>query len=151
MEPTADAQALPPVLALSNDHLLHRMKAPSGLHFEQHELVPHRRNALGRHWPRLRLQHAFGRPFPFLDGVQLERAAPLALPELVVRQGHVEDVGHASRTDDIVVVEQVAAFAVCVDGHVPFYAREWTTTRNGAQEIAKLGRVEGIAELYEVR
>lgn len=137
MEPTTDAQALPPVLALAYNDLLHRMKTPSGLHLKKYELVPRRRDALGRHG--LWFQHATLDTIPFLDGVQLERATPLPLPELVIRQRHVEDVGHASRADNVVVVEQVAAFTVRVDRHVSFYPREWTATRNGAQEIAELG------------
>jgi hypothetical protein len=48
------------------------------------------------------------------------------------------------------VVEQVAALAVRVDRHVLFHAREGATARDGAQEIAELGRVERVAELDEV-
>jgi len=81
MEPTTDAQAFPPVLALADNNLLHRMKTPSGLHLEKYELVPRWRDALGRHG--LWFQHALG-PFLFLDGVQLECATPLPLPELVI-------------------------------------------------------------------
>lgn len=147
MEPTADAQTLPPVLALADDDLLHRVKAAAGLHLEKDKLVPRRRDALGR--DGLRLEHARLRALP--DGVQLERAAPLALPEPVVRQRQVEDVRDAARADDVVVVEQVAALAVGVDGHVLLRAREGAAARDGAQEIAELGRVEGIAELHEVR
>ena len=145
MEPTTDTQTLPPVVALADDNLLHRMKAPSRLHLEKHKLVPNRRDALSR--DRLGLQHAAG---ALLDGVQLERAAPLPLPELVVRQGHVEDVRDAARADHVVVVEQVAALAVRVDRHVLLHAREWAAARDGAQEVAELGRVERIAELDEV-
>ena len=146
MEPTADAQTLPPVLALADDDLLHRVKAPARLHLKKHKLVPRRRDAPGR--DRLGLEHGAG---ALLDGVQLERAAPRALPGPVVRQRHVEDVRDAARADHVVVVEQVAALAVRVDGHVLLHARERAAARHGAQELAELGRVECIAEPNEVR
>lgn len=146
MEPTTDAQPLPPVIALSDDDLLDRVEAAPRLHLEEYELVPRRGDAPSR--DGLRLQDAVG---ALPDGVQLERAAPLPLPELVVRERHVEDVRDASRADDVVVVEQVAALAVRVDRHVPFHAREWAAARDGAQQVAKLGRIERVAELYEVR
>src|SRR6267154_6391533 len=83
MEPTTDAQALPPGLALADNNLLHRVKTPSGLHLEKYELVPRWRVALGRYG--LWFQHALAfDPFLFLDGVKLERATPLSLPELVI-------------------------------------------------------------------
>jgi hypothetical protein len=134
VEPAADAQTLPPVLALTNNDLLHRMKTPSRLHLEKHKLIPSRWDALCR--DGLGLRHAVR---VLHDGVQLERAAPLPLPELVVRQGHVEDVRDASRADDIVVVEQVAALAVGVDRHVLLHARQWSAARDGAQESTELG------------
>ena len=146
MEPTADAQTLPPVLVLADHDLLHRVKAPAGLHLKKHKLVPRRWDALGR--DGLGLEHS---ACALLDGVQLERAAPRALPGPVVWQGHVEDVRDAARADHVVVVEQVAAFAVGVDGHVLLHAREGAAARDGAQEIAEPGRVERIAEAYEVR
>jgi hypothetical protein len=126
MEPTTDAQTLPPVIALTDDDLLHRMKAASRLHLKEYELIPRRGHALNR--DGFRFQNAVG---ALLDRVQLERAAPLFLPELVVREGHVKDVRDASGADDVVVVEQVAAFAVCVDRHVLFHAREWAAARDG--------------------
>ena len=119
MEPTTDAQTLAPALVLTTDHnLLNRVEAPSGLHLEKYELVPHRRDALRR--DRLGLQHAVGGALP--DGVQLERTTPIPLPEAVVGQRHVEDVRHASGADDVVVIEQMAALAIGIDRHVPFHA-----------------------------
>ena len=117
VEPAADAQTLPPVFVLADDDFLYRMKAASRLHLEKHKLVPGRRNALG--WNGLGLQHAM---CVLADGVQLERAAPLPLPEPAVWQRHVEDVRDAARADDVVVVEQVAALAVRVDRHVLLHA-----------------------------
>jgi hypothetical protein len=146
VEPTTDAQALPPVLAFADDDLLHRVEAPPGLHLEKYELVPRRRDALGRRG--LGLERTVG---ALPDGVQLERAAPLLLPEPVVRQGHVEYVRDAPRADDVVVVEQVAALAVRVDGHVLLRAREGAAARHCAQEGAELGGIERVAQLYEVR
>lgn len=146
MEPTTDAQPLPAVIALSDDDLLHRVEAAPRLHLEEHELVPRRGDAPSR--DGLRLQNAIG---ALPDGVELERAAPLPLPELVVRERHVEDVRDASRADDVVVVEQVAALAVRVDRHVPFHAREGAAAGDGTQKVSKLGGVERVAELFEVR
>jgi len=67
-----------------------------------------------------------------------------------VRQRHVEYVRHTSRADDVVVVEQVAALAVGVDGHVLFHARERTAASHLAQKITEFLRIKRIAELYEV-
>lgn len=47
MEPAADAQTLPAVLALADDDLLHRVEAPAGLHLEKYELVPSWWDAFG--------------------------------------------------------------------------------------------------------
>ena len=145
MEPAADAQTLPSVLALADDDLLHRVEAPARLHLEKYELVPSRWDALGG--DGLGLQRTV-RALP--DGVQLERTAPLLLPELVVWQRHVQYVRHASRANNVVVVEQVAALAVGVDGHVLFHAREWTAASHFAQEITEFLRIQRIAELDEV-
>ena len=89
MEPTADAQPLSAVLGLTHDDLLDRVEATARLDLEEDELVPHGRDAPRGHG--LWLGEALGAG---LDGVELERAAPLGLPALVVREGHVEDVGH---------------------------------------------------------
>jgi len=175
MEPTTDAQPFQSVFTLVDDDLLHRVKAPSGLHFEKHKLVPSWRDALARHGHGLQRQQRrnaiIGRggrggrgsaagaaaaavaaaTTDLSDRVELERAAPLLFPGSVVREGHVEDVRDASRADHVVVVEQVAALAVRVDRHVLFHAREWAAARDGAQEIAKLDGIERIAELEEVR
>lgn len=145
MEPAANAQTLPTVLALADDDLFHRMEAPAGLHLEKYELIPGRWDALGG--DGLGLERSV-RAFP--DGVQLECAPPLLLPELVVRQRHVKDVRHASRTNNVVVVQQMAALAVRVHGHVLFHAREWTAASHLAQEITEFLRIKRIAELDEV-
>ena len=152
MKPPADAETLPPVVALADDDLLDRVEAAPGLHLEEHKLVPRGRNALGRDGLRLErgVDVGVGVGGALADGVELERAAPLFLPELVVRERHVEDVRDAPGADHVVVVEQVAALAVRVDRHVLFHAREGATARDGAQEIAELGRVERVAELDEV-
>ena len=157
MKPTADAQTLRPVFTLAADDLLHRVKAPPGLHLEKHKLVPRRRDALARDGLRLQRPNAIvgaGRAAAAIitatlspDRVELERAAPLLFPGSVGRERHVEDVRDASGADDVVVVEQVAALAVRVDRHVLFHAREWAAARDGAQEIAELDGVERIAEL----
>lgn len=171
MEPTTDAQPLQSVFTTTlvvDDDLLHRVKAPSGLHLEKHKLVPSRRDALARHGPGLQRQRrrnaivggggggsagaaAAAAAIGLSDRIELERAAPLLFPGSVVREGHVEDVRDASRADHVVVVEQMAAFAVRVDRHVLFHAREWAAARDGAQEIAKLDGIERIAELEEIR
>lgn len=165
VEPTTDAQTLRSVFTLAgDDDLLHRVKAPPGLHLEKHKLIPRRRDALAR--DGLRLQHNVGgssasgataaavvvavtvaAAIELSDRVELERAAPLLFPGSVGRERHVEDVRDASRADDIVVVEQVTALAVRVDRHVLFRAREWAAARDAAQEIAELDGIERIAEL----
>jgi hypothetical protein len=66
-----------------------------------------------------------------------------------VRQRHVQYVRHAPRADDVVVVEQVAALEVGVDGHVLFHAREWTAASHLAQNITEFLRIKCIAELNE--
>ena len=170
MKPTADAQTLRSVFALAlalalapaDDDLLHRVETPPGLHLEKHKLVPHRRDALARDGLRLRRHDATVArssaaaaaiivALSSADRVELERAAPLPFPRSVGRERHVEDVRDASRADDVVVVEQVAALAIRVDCHVLFHAREWAAARDGAQEIAELDRIERIAELQDVR
>ena len=167
MEPTTDAQTLRSVFTLAgDDDLLHGVKAPPRLHLEKHKLIPRRWDALAR--DGLRLQHNVGgssasgaaaaavvvvvtvtvaAAIALSDRVELERTAPLLFPESVGRERHVEDVRYASRADDIVVIEQVAALAVRVDRHVLFRAREWATARDGAQEIAELDGIERITEL----
>jgi hypothetical protein len=167
VEPTTDAQTLRSVFTLAgDDDLLHGVKAPPGLRLEKHKLIPRWRDALAR--DGLRLQHNVGgssasgggaaaaavvvvvtvaAAIALSDRVELERAAPLLFPGSVGRERHVEDVRDASRADDIVVVEQVAALAVRVDRHVLFRAREWAAARDGAQEIAELDGIERIAEL----
>jgi len=165
MKPTADAQTLRPVFTLADDDLLHRVKAPPGLHLEKHKLIPRRRDALARDGLRLQRHDAIvgagaGRAAAAAavaaaaiiatlspDRVELERAAPLLFPGSMGRERHVEDVRDASGADDVVVVEQVAALAVRVDRHVLFHAREWAAARDGAQETAELDGVERIAEL----
>ena len=145
MEPAANAQTLPAVLAFADDDLFHRMEAPAGLHLEKYELIPSRWNALGG--DGLGLERSVG---ALPDGVQLECAAPLLLPELVVRQRHVQDVRHATRTNNVVVVQQVTALPVRIDGHVLFHAREWTAASHLAQEITEFLRIQRITELNEV-
>jgi len=65
-------------------------------------------------------------------------------------EGHVEDVGEATGANDVVVIEEMAAFGVGIDGHVLLDARERTTAGDCTQEAAKLRRVEGISEGKEV-
>jgi len=65
-------------------------------------------------------------------------------------EGHVEDVGEATGTNNVIVIEEMAAFRVGIDGHVLLDARERTATSDCTQEAAKLRRVEGIAEGKEV-
>jgi len=167
MKPTADAQTLRSVfalaLALADDDLLHRVETPPGLHLEKHKLVPRRRDALARDGLRLQRHNAtvagssaaaaaiITMALSSANRVELERAAPLLFPRSVGRERHVEDVRDASRADDVVVVEQVAALAVRVDRHVLFHAREWAAARDAAQEIAELDGIERIAELQDVR
>jgi hypothetical protein len=147
MEPSTDGQPLPTVLAIAtDDNLLHAMKAATRLDLEEHELVPRRRHRFVRHAER------FGWAAVTLllpMSVQLERAAPLGLPELEAREGHVEDVGEATGADEVVVGEEVAAAGVRRDGHVLVLAWEGPTARHGAQEGPEGGGVEGVAELEE--
>lgn len=145
MEPPTNAQSLSPILPLANDNLLHRMKALPRLHLKENKLVPTRRYTLAR--------DCLGLGIPLLTNlrwIQLKRAAPLCLPDLVVREGHVEDVGDATGADDVVVVEQVAAFGVVVHGHVLFAAGEGAAACDGLHEGAEFGGVEGVAQDEEV-
>jgi len=64
---------------------------------------------------------------------------------------HVEDVGEATSANDIVVIEEMAAFGVGIDRHVLLEPRERTAAGDCTQEAAELGRVEGIAKGEEVR
>jgi len=43
-------------------------------------------------------------------------------------EGHVEDVGEATGTNNVIVIEEMAAFRVGIDGHVLLDARERTAT-----------------------
>ena len=63
-----------------------------------------------------------------------------------MREGHVEDIGDTSSTNDIIVIKQVAAFCVSVDGHVLLTSRERSASRYGAYKLSELFRVEGISE-----
>lgn len=67
-----------------------------------------------------------------------------------MRKRHVEDVGDATGADDVVVVEEVAALLVGVDGHVLLYAGEGTAASDGAEEGAEGGGVQRVAEFEEV-
>jgi hypothetical protein len=109
VEPARDAEALAAVLALADDDLLDGVEGAAGLDLEEDELVPARRDGLGGH--RRGLRRA---AWSVDHGVEFERAAPGRLPELEVGERHVEDVRYASRADDIVVVQQMAALFVCV-------------------------------------
>jgi hypothetical protein len=64
MEPATDAQALPTILPLADDDLLHRVEAPAGLHLEKYELVPNWWDAFGG--DGFRLQRTIG---AFPDGI----------------------------------------------------------------------------------
>lgn len=144
MKPPADAQPLPPILSLSHHHLFDRMKAPPGLHLEKDELVPARRDRLAR--ARLGLQ-----PSPLLLRcgarlVQLERASPLGLPRLLVREGHVEDVRDPPGADHVVVVEQVASVPVGVHGHVLLGPGERPAAGDAPHKGPEGRRVERIPE-----
>lgn len=145
MKPPTDAQPLPPILALSNDHLLDRMETLPRLDLKKYELIPARRDAFRR--DRLGL---WGAVWPGLDRVQLQRTAPLFLPSLVVRERHVQDVRDAPRADHVVVVEEMAAFGVGVDGHVLLGARERAAAGHVLEEGAECKGVEGIAKGEEV-
>ena len=63
-----------------------------------------------------------------------------------MREGHVEDIRDASSTNDIIVIKQMTAFCVSVDGHVLLVSRERSATRYGAYKLSELFRVEGISE-----
>ena len=65
-------------------------------------------------------------------------------------EGHVEDVGEATGTNNVIVIEEMTAFGVGIDGHVLLDARERTATSDSTQEAAELRRVEGITEGKEV-
>ena len=67
-----------------------------------------------------------------------------------MREGHIEDIRDASGTDDIIVVKQMTAFCVSVDGHVLFASRERSASRYGAHELSELFRVEGISECEQI-
>ena len=145
MEPAADAQPLAAVLGLTDDDLLDGVEAVAGLDLEEDELVPDGRDALRGDGERLGEALGAG-----LDGVELERAAPLGLPALVVREGHVEDVGHAAGADHVVVVEEVAALAVADDGHVLLGARERAAAGDGAEEGTEGRGIDSITEFEEI-
>lgn len=106
VEPSRDAQPVATVLAFSaHDDFFDRMEAAAWLDLEEDELVPAGRDRLGGDWLGLELAVRV-----FLHGVQLERATPLGLPQLIVGEGHVENVRHATRADHVVVVQEVAAW-----------------------------------------
>ena len=63
-----------------------------------------------------------------------------------MREGHIEDIRDTSGTDDIIVIEQMTAFCVSVDGHVLLTSRERSASRYGAYELSEFFRVEGISE-----
>lgn len=108
VEPSTDAQTLATVLTFTSyNDLFDRVKAAPWLHLEENKLIPARRDDLGRY--RFGFQIT---PCVFLDWVELESSSPVLLPELVVRQWHIEDIRDATRTNDIVVVEQMAASRV---------------------------------------
>lgn len=146
MEPPADAQPLPPVLSLTHNDLFNRMETSPRLHLKEDKLVPTWRYALARNglwlWDTI---------WAVARGVELERAAPLALPAHVVRERHVENVRDAARADDVVVVEQVARLGVRGDGHVLLGARERPAAGDGAEERAEARAVERVAQREEVR
>jgi hypothetical protein len=67
-----------------------------------------------------------------------------------MREGHVEYVRDAPGANDVVVVEEVAACGVGVDGHVLFCAGERPTACDSAEERAEGGGVERVTESEEV-
>ncbi len=147
MEPAADAQALPAILAFSADnHLFDRMEAAPGLDLEKDELIP----AWWDHFRRYRLGFQVTIS-GFLDWIELKGASPVLLPELVIGKGHVENVGNASAADDIVVIEEMAAFRVRIDRHVLFLTRQRSAAGDGSEERTEFVRVERIAEPEEIR
>ena len=145
MEPSTNTQPLSPVLCLTHNDLLDRMKTLPRLNLEEDKLIPARRYTLAGY--TLGLREIIP---PRASRVQLKRAAPIGLPPLVMREGHVKDVRDAAGADDVVVVEEVTAFGVCVHGHVLLRARERTAACHGPHEGAELGRVERVAEGEEV-
>lgn len=143
MEPSTDAQ--PGIAFVFDDDLLNGMKALSGLHLEEDELVPTRGDSHRRH--RFGLRDAV---LIHMDRIELESAAIFSLPLFVVGEGHVKDVGHTACTDDIVVVEEVTPLGIRIDGHVLLDAGERTAACDRPEEIAKLWGIERIAEGEEV-
>ena len=83
------------------------MKAPPRLDFEKDELIPAGSNPFARDW--------FWFISAFLNRVELESTTPIALPDLVVWEGHVQDIGHATGADDIVVVQKVTSLGIRID------------------------------------
>ena len=84
MEPPADAQSLPPILALTNDNLFYGVETFTWNDLEENKLVPAWGNAFTRNTLGLR-----NTVRPGLSGIQFERASPFGLPTLVIWDRHV--------------------------------------------------------------
>ena len=117
------------------------------LDFEEHELVPGRWNYLTGNDVGLGEEAVFSNGARRVDQrVQLKCATMLGLPWYAIRKRHVQNVRNATRANDIVVIEQVAAFAIRVDRHVLRFTAERSTTSDLAYKRAKFLRVERIAQ-----
>jgi hypothetical protein len=124
------------------------METPPGLDLEENELIPAGRDAFCRHWKRFQFTLVIA-----VNGshwIQFQSAAPVLLPELIMRQGHVEDVRDTAGADHVVVIEKMTALCVRVDGHVLLRAGEGTTIGDGLEKITEGTRIEGIAEGEEI-
>ena len=142
MEPAAETQPLVPFGPLVHHHFFDRMVAPPRLDLEEDELVPAGRN--GFTGDRLRVGCVFN------DRIQLQSASIFWFPRFPVRQRHIQDEGNSTGPDDVVVIEQVAAFLVGVHGHVLLGAGDGAASCDILQEAAELVRVQGVAEGKEV-
>lgn len=143
VEPAADAQPRVPLFV--DDDFLDGVETLAGLDPEKDKLVPARGDGLGGS------DVGLGHGAALLYGVELECAAVLGTPWFVVWEGHVENIGHAAGADHVVVVEEMAAAGIRIDGHVLGRARERTTTRHGLKKRTEARRVEGITKGEKVR
>jgi hypothetical protein len=146
MKPATNAESRSTFLILLSTHhnFLYGMEALARLYLKEHKLIPAWWHLLAWYCHRLR-----DPTLVKLSGIQLECATPFLLPQGGVGKWHVKNVRDAPGTNDIVVVEEVAAFSVRVYGHILLSARERTTVSDRTKEGSEVRRIEGIAKSEE--
>lgn len=150
VEPPADGHADAPSILLellragSMVDLLDIVEGLAGLHGKERELVPGWWDRLDKVWQGC-LGNLAVLALSVDDGEEAKSSAPLGLP-WCVWVGKIQNVADFSRTDNIVVAQEVAAGCVDIDGHIGLAPTQGAAAGDVRNIFAEGLGVERIAE-----